>query len=105
MQENNDNEFNLCLQAFVNEDNKKKEEMNRLRNEFGIEDGKTVGVIVKKENTLTSLYKIINNLFRFVFNLIFILFSFVGIFTFLLRPLRESFILSFLMIIKDIFYH
>lgn len=77
--ENNENMFNTILQTKVDEDKKQLEKERLLKKEFGIDENKTVGIKIEKENIISTIFKIINKLISKLAFIIIIIFAFIGL--------------------------
>ena len=74
-----DSKFNSVLQQKVD---KKKENAAKdaaLRKEYGIEEGRTVGIKVKKDGVIVSLWKILLDIVRIIATIAILILATIGI--------------------------
>ena len=57
-----ENMFNDILQTKVDKDKENLEAEKALKKKFGIDENKTVGIKIEKENVLSAIFKIISKI-------------------------------------------
>jgi len=80
-----DSKFKPVLQEKVVKEKEKAEKDAALRKEYGIEEGRTVGIKTYKDSTVVGVWKILREIIRFVTTVIILLLAAVGIIS-LLHP-------------------
>lgn len=80
-----DNLFNPILEDKVEIDKENKKKDDELRKEFGIGDGRSVGIRTYKESTVFSLWKILMDIIRIIATVIILILAAIGIIS-LLHP-------------------
>lgn len=75
---NQNKKFNSVLQDRVNKDKEIEQKNNELRKEFGIEEGRTVGIKVQKDNALIGIWKIIKDIIGSIASVAIIALAIVG---------------------------
>ena len=71
----NNSKFKPVLQERVDRDKENAKKDAELRKEFGIKDGRTVGIKTYKESAITSIWKILCKIVTFIATVILFCFS------------------------------
>lgn len=74
-----DSKFNAVLQQKVDKEKENARKDAALRKEYGIEDGRSVGVKVVKDSLFVSLWKILSDIIRVIATIIILVFAAIGI--------------------------
>lgn len=77
--------FRPALQVKVDKDKENAEKDDALRKEFGIEDGRSVGIKTYKDSTIVGIWKILEDIIRFLATIVILALAAVGIIA-LLHP-------------------
>jgi len=77
--------FKPVLQEKVNKDKENAAKDAALRKEFGISEGRTVGIKTHKDSTIVGFWKILKDIVRFFATIIILLLASIGIIS-LLHP-------------------
>lgn len=75
----NNSKFKPVLQERVDRDKENARKDAELRKEFGIKDGRTVGIKTYKESVITSIWKILCKIVTFIATIILFILAFIGI--------------------------
>jgi len=74
-----ENMFNDILQTKVDKDKENLEAEKALKKKFGIDENKTVGIKIEKENILSAIFKIISKIISKLAFLIILTLAFIGL--------------------------
>lgn len=74
-----ENMFNDILQTKVDKDKENLEAEKALKKKFGIDENKTVGIKIEKENILSAIFKIISTIVSKLAFLIILTLTFIGL--------------------------
>jgi hypothetical protein len=74
-----ENMFNDILQTKVDKDKENLEAEKALKKKFGIDENKTVGIKIEKENILSAIFKIISTIVSKLAFLIILTLAFIGL--------------------------
>ena len=74
-----ENMFNDILQTKVDKDKENLEAEKALKKKFGIDENKTVGIKIEKENVLSAIFKIISKIISKLAFLIILTLAFIGL--------------------------
>lgn len=74
-----ENMFNDILQTKVDKDKENLEAEKALKKKFGIDENKTVGIKIEKENILSAIFKIISKIVSKLAFLIILTLAFIGL--------------------------
>lgn len=74
-----ENMFNDILQTKVDKDKENLEAEKALKKKFGIDENKTVGIKIEKENILSTIFKIISTIVSKLAFLIILTLAFIGL--------------------------
>ena len=74
-----ENMFNDILQTKVDKDKENLEAEKALKKKFGIDENKTVGIKIEKENILSAIFKIISKSISKLAFLIILTLAFIGL--------------------------
>jgi len=75
---NQNKKFNSVLQERVNKDKEIEQKNDELRKEYGIEEGRTVGIKVQKDNAIIGIWKVMKDIIRSISSVIIIALAIVG---------------------------
>lgn len=75
----NNMKFKPVLQERVDKDKENAKKDAELRKEFGIEDGRMVGIKAYKENAITSIWKIVCRIVTFIATVVIFVLAFIGV--------------------------
>ena len=75
----NHSKFKPVLQERVDRDKENAKKDAELRKEFGIKDGRTVGIKTYKESAITSIWKILCKIVTFIATIILFVLAFIGV--------------------------
>lgn len=92
-----DNKFKSVLQKRVNQDKENAKKDAELRKQYGIEDGRTVGINIHKENFIATLWRILSEIIRTLIRICIFGLALVGVLSLLHPDLREI----LLIVLKD----
>ena len=74
-----ENMFNDILQTKVDKDKENLEAEKALKKKFGIDENKTVGIKIEKENVLSAISKIVGKIISKLAFLIILTLAFIGL--------------------------
>lgn len=74
-----ENMFNDILQTKIDKDKENLEAEKALKKKFGIDENKTVGIKIEKENILSAIFKIISKIISKLAFLIILTLAFIGL--------------------------
>lgn len=75
----NNSKFKSVLQDRVDKNKENAKKDAELRKEFGIEDGRTVGIKTYRESVITSIWKILCKVVAFITTVVIFILAFIGI--------------------------
>jgi|GEM_PF-4538455 hypothetical protein len=91
-----ENMFNDILQTKVDKDKENLEAEKALKKKFGIDENKTVGIKIEKENILSAFFKIISKIISKLAFLIILTLAFIGLVSILHPDARQVMIKIFM---------
>lgn len=89
-----DNKFKSVLQERVNKDKENAKKDAELRKQFGIEDGRTVGIKVHKENIMGTIWRILSDIIQTILKIVLLCFAMIGVLSILHPDIREILLIS-----------
>lgn len=81
----NNSKFKPVLQEKVDKDIEIAKKDAALRKEYGIEEGRTIGIKTYKDSTIVGIWKILEEIIRFIVTIVILLLAAIGIVS-LLHP-------------------
>ncbi|WP_097005325.1 hypothetical protein [Lacrimispora amygdalina] len=83
------NKFKSVLQERVNKDKEDAKKDAELRKQYGIENGRTVGIKIQKQSIVMAIWKILCDIFRLVLKFLLIGLVLIGFMSVVHPDLRE----------------
>lgn len=89
-----DNKFKSVLQERVNKEKENIKKDAELRKQFGIEDGRTVGIKIHKENVMDTAWRILSDIIQTIFKIVLLGLAMIGVLSILHPDTREILMIS-----------